>query len=331
MDETAGGAGGASPGANAHTSEQVPGFRVLPGPASTGAVPADGKKKIAETLARAGLHLGTTTVQRMSRAGGPEAAPAAVEIDARDQREQVGKRTVKASYPDHVWNVDLTVIPTRAGFWTMLSPFSWLQRWPFCYWLAVVVDHFSRRAVGFAVFLKRPTAKNVNAFLGRTISAVGGKPRYVITDKGKQFCCDGFKVWCRRQRIRPRFGAVGKYGSIAVVERFIRSMKNECCRRIVVPMQVAKLRVEVSLYCVWYNRHRPHQGLDGRTPDEVYFGRPAANEKRRFEPRRDYPRASPCAKPWAKVRGRRGVRLRLKVSYLEGRRHLPVIALRRAA
>ncbi|MFQ5592152.1 MAG: hypothetical protein ACE5HE_13395, partial [Phycisphaerae bacterium] len=60
----------------------------------------------------------------------------------------------------------------------------------------------------------RPKAKDVNAFLGRTITAVGKKPRYVITDKGKQFWCDGFKAWCRRRRIRPRFGAVGRYGSL---------------------------------------------------------------------------------------------------------------------
>jgi len=42
-------------------------------------------------------------------------------------------------------------------------------------------------AVGLAVFLQRPTAKDVNAFLGRTIRAVGNKSRCVITDKGKQF------------------------------------------------------------------------------------------------------------------------------------------------
>jgi len=82
----------------------------------------------------------------------------------------------------------------------------------------------------------------------------------------------------------------GKYGSIAVVERFIRSMKNECCRRIVVPMRVAKLRVEVSLYFVWYNHHRPHQELGGRTPDEVYSHREPANEERRYEPRQKWPR-----------------------------------------
>jgi hypothetical protein len=74
-----------------------------------------------------------------------------------------------------------------------------------------------------------------------------------------------------------------------------------------------------SLYFVWYNYHRPHQGLAGCTPDEVYFHREPANEKRRFEPRRNYPRGSPCAAPQAKVRGRCEVRLGLEVGYLEGR------------
>ena len=69
-------------------------------------------------------------------------------------------------------------------------------------------------------------------------------------------------------------------------------MKNECCRRIVVPMRVAKLRVEVSLYFLWYNHHRPHQGLGGRTPDELYFHREPANDERRCEPRRNWPRNS---------------------------------------
>ena len=46
------------------------------------------------------------------------------------------------------------------------------------------------------------------------------------------------------------------------------------------PMRVAKLRVEVSLYFVWYNHRRPHQELGGRTPDEVYSHREPANEER---------------------------------------------------
>jgi len=111
----------------------------------------------------------------------------------------------------------------------------------------------------------------------------------------------------------------------------MRSMKNQCCRRIVVPMRVTKLRAEVSVYSVRYNHHRPHQGLGGHTPDEVYFHREPATEKRRCEPRRNWARGGACGEPWANVTGRRGVRVKLKASYLEGRRHLPMPALQRAA
>jgi len=60
------------------------------------------------------------------------------------------------------------------------------------------------------------------------------KPRYLICDKEKQFWCKGFKDWCERKGIRPRFGAVGQHGSIAVVERFIQTVKMEYTRRLLV-------------------------------------------------------------------------------------------------
>jgi len=56
-----------------------------------------------------------------------------------------------------------------------------------------------------------------------------------------------FRRWCRRQRIRPRFGAVGEYGSLAVIERFMRSLKAECTRRLLVPLQLDAMREEIAL------------------------------------------------------------------------------------
>jgi len=40
---------------------------------------------------------------------------------------------------------------------------------------------------------------------------------------------------------------------------------------------------------------------------------------------------SPCAGPQALVRGRRGQRTGLSVSYLAGRKHLPIVELKKAA
>ncbi len=95
-------------------------------------------------------------------------------------------------------------------------------------------------------------------------------PKYLICDKGKQFWCQGFKDWCRRKGIRPRFGAVGQHGSISVVERFIQTVKNECPRRLQVSLGVKTFRQELPWFTVWYNQHRPHSTLGGRTPEEVY-------------------------------------------------------------
>jgi len=96
-------------------------------------------------------------------------------------------------------------------------------------------------------------------------------------------------------------------------------------------MDPATLRRELALYAHWYNDHRPHQGLRGRTPDEVYFGRAPANEWPRHEPRASWPSDGSCAAPSTEIQGRRGAVLRLEVGYLEGRRHLPVVQRRRAA
>ncbi len=210
-------------------------------------------------------------------------------------------------------------------------PYAWPQSWPFCWWVAVVVDHFARAVVGFAVFVKRPTALQMQRLLDRAIGEVGSAPKYVISDKGTQFWCDSFKNWCQRRGIRPRFGAVQQHGSISVIERFIRSMKNECTRRILVPITLEAMRRELTFYFAWFNEHRPSQAIGGRTPREAYEGLPPANAESRFEPRITWPRRSSCAAPQTEIRGRRGAKLTLVVGYLEGRKHLPVVELRGAA
>ena len=288
--------------------------------------PALGKVKIAQTLARAGLHLGASTVGRMLKATPGQPRPA--EAPNEQATENEATPVVTAKRPDHVWHVDLTAVPL-AGFWVAWLPFALPQRWPFCWWLAVAVDHFSRRVMGVAVFKKQPTSIQVRAFLGRLCAKA--KPKYIICDKGSQFWCDGFKTWCKRKHIRPRLGAVGKCGSIAVIERFILSLKSEGLRRILVPLRKKAFRQEVQAYVDWFNRHRPHTTLGGRAPDEAYRRIAPANKRPRWEPRTRWPRDASCAGPTVKLRGDPGVRLELTVTHLNGQQHLPIIRLKRVA
>ena len=288
--------------------------------------PTLGKLKAAEMLARAGLHLAATTIGRILKEE-PQLSPARPELPS--TRKQ---HIVTAKYPNHLWRVDLTVVPTLAGMWCAWLPFALPQRWPFAWWLGVVVDHFSRRVTGFAAFDKEPSSQQVRLLLGRAIAAAGEAPRHLVCDRGGQFDCDGFRRWCRRKGIQPpRYGAVGKHGSLAVIERLILTLKLLLRSLPHVPLRREPFRREVALAIGWYNEHRPHTTLCGKTPNEVYFARHPANRKPRSEPRARWPRASPCAKPWALVRGTPGAALELDVEFHATRRHLPIVRVNRVA
>ena len=185
--------------------------------------------------------------------------------------------------------------------------------------------------MGITAFKALPTSAAVQNLLDRTIDEVGTAPKYLISDKASQFWCPEFKGWCDRKGITPRFGAVGKKGSIAVIERFIRSLKRECLRVILVPLREQAILHELALFADWDNEHRPHSALFGQTPAEVYRGVVPACQLPRFEPRAKWPRRALCSSPQASVVGEPGGVIRLDVRYHAGRRHLPIVSLKRAA
>ena len=99
----------------------------------------------------------------------------------------------------------------------------------------------------------------------------------------------------------------------------------------IVPYRRETFVKELLAIVDWYNQERPHTWLGGKTPNEVYNGTFPANRRPRFEPRSRWPRGSPCAKPWALVRGSPGAKLTLEVGYHRNRKHLPTVRLKRVA
>jgi putative transposase len=298
-----------------------------------------GKQAIADHLARAALHLSTSTVGKMLK----RSAPSADEPDGTDgaggdapstpdaPHQQAPKRVVTAKHPGHVWNADVTVVPIAQGLTRSDSPFAWPQLWPFCWHLAAIVDHFSRKVVGFQVLRKAPTARQVVDLLELTIACEGRPPSHIVSDQGVQFR-DQWRDACEAHGIQPRFGAVGQSGSIALIERFWGTLKREWMRRTLVAYDLNRVREDLRVYLAWYNECRPHSALGGATPHEVHAGLQPACEAPRFEPRRGVAAAAklPARAP-KRVAGRRGQRVELVVESFEGRQHLPVVTLRHAA
>ena len=278
--------------------------------------PAMGKVRIAQLVGRAGLCLAATTAGRMLKR--PPASPPSpareAGCDALSKNEGT-VRTVTAKYPGHVWNVDLTTVPIAGGFWVSWIAQALPQCWPFSWWVGFVLDHFSRRVVGFSVFFKQPTGQQVSEMLERAVERVGQAPKYTVTDQGPQFWSE-YLAWCERHGVKPRYGAVGQHGSIAVIERFFLTLKSEAMRVIMVPFTLAEMRAELMSFVGWYDAHRPHQSFGGRTPAEVYEKLERADQRV----------GSGAVTPLTS-----GKPLALKVSYLEGRKHFPIVELRAAA
>jgi transposase InsO family protein len=163
------------------------------------------------------------------------------------------------------------------------------------------VDHFSRSVVAKRAFRKEPSAADVCALLDRAVRNAGRAPRHLVSDQGPQFG-DEYRAWCARHGAKPRFGKIGEHGSIAIVERFWRSMKQECFRRLsVVPFALPAFEADSM----------------------------PASERLALEPRARYPlaRGDPKRRRRRRLRGR----LELFVTHFRKRAHLPIVELRPAA
>jgi transposase InsO family protein len=287
-------------------------------------LPAMGRVRIAQLLARAGVVLAASTVRRLAERRLTQPVPPRPLATAAPPRGAAGP-VVTARHPHHLWHVDLTTVPIGLGLWVPWLPFSFALRWPFAFHVVAVLDHFSRSVIATGVFLKEPTAAELCIVLEAAVRRAGRVPRHIVSDQGAQFRSE-YLAWCERKNVRPRLGKIGEHGSIAVIERFFRSLKQECFRRILAPMRLASFEAELSAYVTWYNEHRPHQGLGGVAPSDR-LGRTSNTRCPSFEVRpssgaRGHPR---------NARSRACRALELRVHYLEGRRHLPLVDLRKAA
>jgi hypothetical protein len=135
----------------------------------------------------------------------------------------------------------------------------------------------------------------------------------------------------KKDFFREGIRAIGQHGSIAVIERFIKTLKEEFLRTISIPLRLEDFQTEVRWIVEYYNWHRPHTFLNGRTPNEACFPNIPANINPRFEPRKRWPTESKCAAPQAPLKDESGTTFSLHISYYEGRKHLPIVELKAVA
>ncbi|WP_347255103.1 IS3 family transposase [Brachymonas denitrificans] len=171
----------------------------------------------------------------------------------RDKRQAPARdlvnRRFRANGPNQLWVADMTYVPTWMGF----------------LYLAVVIDVWSRRVVGWSMG-ERMTSDLVLAALNMALEQ--RKPKGVIhhSDQGSQYTSQAFGERCRQMSVRPSMGTVGDAYDNAMAESFFASLEGELIERNSFQSK-AQARMAVFTWIEgWYNPRRRHSGLGYLSP-----------------------------------------------------------------
>jgi len=123
------------------------------------------------------------------------------------------------------------------------------------------------------------------------------RPKYLITDLGTEFTAGAFKRTVRRLGSVQRFASAGSLEATARLERYWRTLKDSAgLHGLQLALTLDDLERRLELALLHYICFRPHEGLDGATPLEVFLREEPACLKA-VEPPRGRPREGKGAAP----------------------------------
>ena len=159
------------------------------------------------------------------------------------------QRKFEADGANQLWVADMTYVPTWAGF----------------IYLAVVLDAWSRRVVGWAIG-ETMAAELVLSALNMALQQ--RRPEGVIhhSDQGSQYASIAFGERCKKMGVRPSMGSVGDAYDNAMAESFFASLECELIDR---KSWQTKTEARLALFTWiegWYNPRRRHSALSYLSP-----------------------------------------------------------------
>ncbi len=161
------------------------------------------------------------------------------------------QRQYTATRPDRAWVTDITYIRTWQG---------WL-------YLAVVMDLFSRRIVGWAA---KPTIARELVLEAVFMAVRTRRPRGTLihSDQGTQYGSDAWRRFCQTNRLEPSMSRKGNCWDNAVAESFFSSLKKERIKKQIYRDRAIALADVAEYIDGFYNSVRHHSHLGGLSPEE---------------------------------------------------------------
>ena len=216
--------------------------------------PFAGARMLRDLLRQEGQTIGRRHVATLMRRMGIEALYRKPHLSRRHPAHQVYPyllRDLKISRPNHVWAADITYIPLARGF----------------VYLFAVLDWASRRVLAWRLSNTLTTDFCLEAV--RDALAHDGTPDIFNTDQGCQFTSQEFTGLLMHHGIQISMDGKGCWRDNVFVERLWKSIKYEEVY-LHAYETIGDAHQGVARYLRFYNQTRPHQALDGQTPDQVY-------------------------------------------------------------
>ena len=214
-----------------------------------------GAPRVHAELVASGTPISRKRVARLMRAAGLQGASRRrwATTTVRDKKVRPAPDLVERNFVaegrDRLWVADITYIPTWAGF----------------LYLAVVVDAWSRRVVGWSMASHLRTELVLEAL---NMAVEQRRPEGVIhhSDQGTQYTSVAFGMRCREAGVRPSMGSVGDCFDNAMCESFFATLECELLDRRRFKNQEEGRRAVFEFLEGWYNLHRRHSSLGYLSP-----------------------------------------------------------------
>lgn len=216
-----------------------------------------GRQRVQSELRDMGLQVNHKRIERLMRLARLQGVSRRRRFEVTTQRDRQAKaapdlvrRRFVSQDINQLWVADMTYVPTWAGV----------------LYLAVVLDVYSRKVVGWA-FGERMTSDLVIAALNMALHT--RRPGTVIhhSDQGSQYTSLAFGKRCEEMGVKPSMGTVGDAYDNAMAESFFATLECELINRRSWKTK-AEARLAIFTWIeAWYNPLRRHGGIGQMSPN----------------------------------------------------------------
>lgn len=219
-----------------------------------------GSPRVHRELKNQGIHVGEKRVARVMRANGIRAKQTRkfhVTTTDSSHAHPIAENVLDRKFsvadiiaPNRVWASDITYIPTTEG---------WL-------YLAVILDLFSRRVVGWSMKHTMERLLTLDALRMALSQRTPGLGVLHHSDRGSQYACGDYRELLRQNGMTCSMSRKGDCWDNAVAESFFATLKKELVNDAAWQTREEARAALFEYIEVWYNRVRRHSSIDYLSP-----------------------------------------------------------------